>query len=257
VSRAARFVDLTCVSLGPQSRDGRFLGRFDVDALRRELADAGVLAGLAGRGHTAVALRVSAELAEHRLRVVSPAAAVPLVDLRLVEFSGLLRAGAPARVAFEILSFLHVSGLVLQDPTAAFTPERPRLPGQQHPGLGLLGPLVERLMSWAADWGKDGLLVPAASAHVALLARGFVFLDPARQGTLEALRRDLAGRSLAEMAWAVHDDRVVDAATGAVLRWEGAEMAAGVSQDLRGHLGSAAYARARDTAREAARFRVS
>jgi hypothetical protein len=254
----ASFLDLRPAGGGSRVavRDGLFLGRLDAAALRRELEEAGILSGLARRGYASVSLRTSADGDEHRLRILAPGVAAPLVDLRAAELSAFFKEPPRLRLGLEVLSVLAIQGLVMQDPRGEFPPERPRLPGQEHPGLGLFAPVLERLRLWAEDWGKDGLLALPPHFHAAvLLGRGLRFVVPARQGRFEALRRDLGGLTLAAASWAVEEGRARDEA-GAAVPWLPAEMVAPLTPDLRGYLESEAYARAAAEARDRTRFRI-
>lgn len=254
----ASFLDLRPAGGGSRVavRDDLFLGRLDAATLRRELDEAGILPGLARRGYPAVSLRTSAEGDEHRLRVLAPGVAPPLVDLRIAELATFFKEPPGLRLGLEVLSVLVVHGLVVQDPRGEFPRDRPRLPGQEHPGLGLFAPVLERLRLWAEDWGKDGLLAFPPHFHAAvLLGRRLRFVLPLRQGRFEALQRDLHGLSLAAASWAVEEGRAQDEA-GAAARWLPAEMMAPLSSDLRGYLDSEAYARAAAEARDRVRFRV-
>src|SRR2546425_8231571 len=105
-------------------RDDLFLGRLDAVALRRELDEAGILPGLARRGYPSVSLRTSGEGDEHRLRVLAPGLAAPLLDLRLAELSTLFREPPRLRLGLEGFSVLAVDGLVVQDPRAEFSAAR-------------------------------------------------------------------------------------------------------------------------------------
>ncbi|PYQ17987.1 MAG: hypothetical protein DMF79_16115 [Acidobacteria bacterium] len=219
--------------------------------------DLGILAGLARRGYPSVSLRTSGDGDEHRLRVLAPGFAAPLLNLRLAELSTFFREPPRLRLGLEVLSVLAVHGLVLRDPRAEFSPDRPRLPGQERPGLGVFATVLERLRLWAEDWGKDGLLAFPPHFHAAvLLGRWLRFVSPARQGRFEALRRDLAALSLAESSWAVEEGRVKDEA-GTAVRWLPAEMVAPLTPDLRGYVESEAYVRAAAEARDSVRFRIA
>jgi hypothetical protein len=254
----APFLDLRPADGGARVavRADLFLGRLDAAALRRELDEAGILSGLARRGYPSVSLRTSGEGDEHRLRVLAPGFAAPLLDLRLAELSTFLKEPPRLRLGLEVLSVLAVHGLVVQDPRAGFPAGRPRLPGQEHPGLGLFAPVLERLRLWAEDWGKDGLLAFPPHFHAAaLLGRSLRFVLPGRQGRFEALRRDLAGVSLAEASWAVEEGRVLDEA-GTAVRWLPAEMVAPLTSELRGYVESEAYTLAAGEARDSVRFRI-
>lgn len=237
-------------------RGDLFLGRLDAKALRRELEEAGVLGGLAERGYPKVSVRMSALGDEHRLRLLGPGLAEPLVDLRLAESSAFFKDPPRLRLGLEVFSLLAVRGLVLQDPRGAFPADRPRLPGQDHPGLGLFSRLIGRLGQWAEDWGKDGLLASPPHFHVAVMAsRSLRFVSAARQGRFEALRRDLSPYPLGEASRAVGDSGVVDQA-GTPFTWEPAEMVAPLAHDLRDYVESEDYAKGLGAAREGARFRL-
>jgi hypothetical protein len=255
--RGAPFLDLRPVEGRARValRDDRFLGRLDAADLRRDLDEAGILSGLSERGYPAVSLRIGVEGEEHRLRVLAPGLAAPLVDLRVAESSALFQGPPRLPLGLEVLSFLAVISLVLQDPRAEYAADRPRMPGQAHPGLGRFVRVLDRLRAWAEDWGKDGLVAFPPHFHVAVwLGRSLRFVSPRRQGRFEALRRDLAALRLAEASWAVEQGRVADE-TGQAARWEPGEMVAPLAPDLRGYLESEAYARAVGEARDAARFR--
>jgi hypothetical protein len=254
----APFVDLRPVESWARVavRGDLFLGRLDAPALRRELEEAGLLAALAEKGYPNASVRLSAERDEHRLRLLAPGLVAPLLDLRLAESSAFFRDPPRLRLGLEVFSLLAVRGLVLQDPRGAFPAERPRLPGQDHPGLGFFARLLGRLRQWAEDWGKDGLVAFPPHFHVAVMAaRSLRFVSPARQGRFEALRRDLARHPLGDASRAVGASGVVDQA-GAPFTWEPAEMVAPLAHDLREYVESEDYGKALVTAREKARYRL-
>jgi hypothetical protein len=249
------FVDLKPAELGvaPPS-GGLFLGRLDAPALRQELEEAGILLGLAERGYSDVLLRTSAEPGEHRLKILSADGRKTLVDLRLAEASALLREPGLFRLGLELLSFLSMHWLALQDPGAAFTPDRPRLPGQEHPGLGLSRQFYERLLLWAEEWGKDGLLnYPSYFHNAVFYRRAFRFISPSRQGRFEALRRDLGAVPVAVASAALEEGRVEEAGVGRAA-WQPGEMVSPLTRGLRAYLDSPEYAAAALRAETSARF---
>lgn len=259
--RRRPFVDLRAAELEPAARvdPGMFLGRFDAAALRQELADAGILDGLAARGYRDVVVRTSVDEGEHQLKIFFAGGASALVDLRLAEASSLLREPLLLRLGLEVLSFLSMHWLALQDPRAPFSPDRPRLPGQDHPGLGLLKHFYLRLIRWAEDWGKDGLInFPDYYHNAVFYSQAFRFVSPARQGRFEALRAALAPVGVAAASWAVDEGRVREEVEGVrkPFVWEPGEMVAPLAPDLRHYLESEAYRRAAEAARAKARFVV-
>ncbi len=220
-------------------RPDRFLGRLDASALRRELDEAGLLSGLAARGYPSVLLRTSRDGDDH-------------LDLSLSESTAFFKEPPRLRLRLEVFSFLTVRRFVLQDPGTPFGGGRPRLPGQEHPGLGLFQRALARLRLWAEDWGKDALLGFPPHFHAAVLpGRSFHFLSPVRQGHFEALQRDLGGLSLAEASWAVEEGRVTAEAVSGALVWQPAEMTTPLGHDLRDYIESEDYSRAAAQAREA------
>jgi acetoin utilization deacetylase AcuC-like enzyme len=115
--------------------------------------------------------------------------------------------------------FLFVNWLTLRHPRAHFSELRPRLPGQEVPGLGLAREVAELLDRGAENLGLAGVAFRPMSYHLAVVASSrYRFLDPERQGRFEALRAALAHLSLLEATRAVAEGRV--RLEGAPYTWE-------------------------------------
>ncbi|HEY6546440.1 MAG TPA: hypothetical protein VI589_00990, partial [Vicinamibacteria bacterium] len=140
------------------ARGERFLDRFGAEDLRRELEQGGVLPRLRDRGYEEVVLRTSCEDGEHRLRIRPRGQRTSLVDLRLAETTLPVLEPVARQAGLEVLSVLWNSWLSLQDPRAAFTSDKPRLPGQRWPGLGLARAIYGLMSRWGQEWGKDAVL---------------------------------------------------------------------------------------------------
>jgi len=236
---------------------GLFLGRYDAEGLRQELAAAGVLAALADRGYPDVRVSIHFEGGQHRLQLLPARGRVSLLDLRLAEATLALTDPSPLRRNLEVLSVLTVHWLSLQDPGARFTAQKPRLPGQAHPGLGLGRCVFERIYGWARTWGKDGLVnLPEYFQNAVFYSAMFHFLSPERQGHFEALRRDLAHLHVAAASKAVAGGRVFESRSQDPLAWEPAEMIAPLAAGLKEFLASPEYDRAVRASREGVRFLV-
>jgi acetoin utilization deacetylase AcuC-like enzyme len=118
---------------------------------------------------------------------------------------------------------LYVHWLMLSNPRARFDARRPRLPGQEQPGLGLAREAGEMLARMARRLGLAGVAFRPAWYHTAFSGRyHFQFVDPARQGRFEAAVRDLGGVSLLEATTALAEGRVH--MNGEPYRWEADEM---------------------------------
>lgn len=138
------------------------------------------------------------------------------------------------RRALPAMALLRIEWLLLQNPRGQFTVERPRLPGQEHPGLGVLYDLMGLLVLVCDRLQLDGLLFVPSHYHVAAQGRKTMrFLEPAAEGLYRALQKALASLPLAAAAKAVEAGRVVDAATGEPFAWSPVPMVFPVSERLR------------------------
>ena len=118
---------------------------------------------------------------------------------------------------------LYVHWLTLRNPRARFSPDRPQLPGQDVPGLGLAREMMELLVRMAARLQLEGIAFRPASYHLAFGGRETLrFVDPARQGRFEALIELLQGLPLIEATRAVAEGRVL--LEGKPYQWEADEM---------------------------------
>ena len=152
---------------------------------------------------------------------------------------------------------LFIQWLRLQDPTRAFAPDRPRLPGQDYPGLGVGREVVRMFLGMAERLGLGGIASCPEFAHNAVLyAAAFRFFDPAAQGRFEALQQSCAGLTLAELAWAVESGAVLDDSAGRPLAWARDEMICPTGDVLRAYLDSADYRERTAQARTTCRLRI-
>jgi len=152
---------------------------------------------------------------------------------------------------------LFCEWLLLQNPRLPFSDRIPPLPGQQHPGLGLLGTTVALLVLIAEQIGLDGVVNVPSHFHVAAVGRKHLrFVDPSAQARFEAIADLFSGSPVAEAERALAAGHVVDAG-GTPVRWEPATMAIPVSERLRAMVTGPEYDAARAAARERFRFRLA
>lgn len=132
------------------------------------------------------------------------------------------------------LALLRIEWLLLQNPRARFTPERPRLPGQQHPGLGVLSEVIALLILACDRLQLDGLLFVPAYYHTACQGRRFLrFVHPDDEARMRSLEKALSSLPLAAASHAVAEGRVADARTGEPFAWTPMPMVLPVSERLR------------------------
>jgi acetoin utilization deacetylase AcuC-like enzyme len=222
----------------------RFLGYFSRHGLELVLERAGVLAQLRARGFRSLRVDLDTREGQGLLRIVSDDQPEEL----LVE----LRAER-SRSAVPGMEVISVDWLLLQNPRQAFSEKRPRLPGQQHPGLGLLRDFMGWLVVVCELHGLDGVFFVAAHYHIAMQSRRLVRpLHPATEARLRALAAALEGVPLAESTAAVEQGLLVDARTGEPATWEPVATVLPVSARLRARVSGPDYETA--VADEAARF---
>ncbi len=129
-------------------------------------------------------------------------------------------------------SLLFVEWLLLQNPRRHFDPERPRLPGQDHPGLGLLKDVVSLLVAACRRIGCDGIAATAAHFHLVRQSeKWFTLLDPTDVTLLERFERAAAGLPLAEASHRLETGQLRDD-QGLALEWHPMTVVMPVSERL-------------------------
>lgn len=143
----------------------------------------------------------------------------------------------------ESIETLWVEWLLLQDPKATFSLDRPPLPGQSHPGLGLARDFVELLIKICQRLNLGALVdVPAHYHNGVAASPEFHFLDPEVEGRVRALVTVLAGISVAEGSRLV-DEEMVRTGDGEPFRWEPAPHVLAFDPRLKDYFRSSAYRR--------------
>jgi acetoin utilization deacetylase AcuC-like enzyme len=161
------------------------------------------------------------------------------------------------RGALPGLALLRIEWLLLQNPRGEFTADRPRLPGQNHPGLGMSQDVVALLILACDRLQLDGLVFVPAHYHSASQSRKWLrFLDPADEGVFRALQQALHGLPLSEAARAVSENRVVDAGTGEPFIWHPMPMGLPVTDRFRTLVDGEEYKRTVDEEAQRHAFRV-
>ena len=178
----------------------RLLGYYTSEGLEHALVRYGIFQHLGRLGYEKLRVAVDSDARGDRLRVLGQADGT---EHTLLEVILGCETVAESRL-------LYVHWLNLRNPRARFSAERPQLPGQDVPGLGLAREAGELLGRVAVRIGLDGVALRPAWLHTAYAAHrmGMRFFDPARQGRFEALLRDLDPLSLLESTLAVSEGRV-------------------------------------------------
>ena len=212
--------------LGGVPHATRFLGFYTRQGLELTLESSGLLARLRAIGFNEVHVDLDLSSAMGQtVRLFGDAAHQELlVEVRARRDRGTVP-------GMELLS---VEWMLLQNPRASFTLERPPLPGQKYPGLGLAQDIMA-LMVLACDRLKlDGIVFVPSRFHIVGTLRGPLrFLDPVDEARLRALRAALAHLPLTEAARRVEAGDVRDLVSGKTVEWKPVAMVLPVSERLK------------------------
>lgn len=220
-SRLAKFrpppderIDLSDVeaSLGlrPQGPT-RLLGVYTAEGVEQALEYYGLLDPIRRLGYGPFRVTIDAHDPGEQLRLFGMADGVEhlLVEVIL------------ERQILEGRAVLYVHWMALRHPRVQF--QRPPLPGQEVPGLGMAREAGEMLAQMAVKLGLHGVALRPAWFHVAYTARGrFRFLDPKVEANFQGIIRDLGHLPLSELTRAIAAGKVHLGA--APFRWEAAPM---------------------------------
>ncbi|MFN2370218.1 MAG: histone deacetylase [Candidatus Krumholzibacteriia bacterium] len=214
-------------SVGGQ--ETRYLGRYSRHGIELAFEESGLLERLRARGYRD--LRLEFDLADplgHLLRIVcDDHEPLVLLEVRL----------RIDRAALPGLTMLTVEWLLIQDAGARYELNRPLLPGQRHPGMGLLRDTAAVLFVVCERLELDGIAFVPSHYHLARLARPVGrFADPEREGRYQAMEKAVCHLRLDQASAAVHGGRLADAATGEDVGWEPALMVLPVSAELKRRL---------------------
>lgn len=246
--------DLAHLTVGRPSN--LFLDYYTEEMIAERLEHFGVLPKLRETGFSDLRVALDTREPEHQyLRVYAGSENLLLAET--IYHDGEFRTRAPFAKLLHGYRFrmLFVQWMLLQNPNAEFAPDRPQLPGQNHPGLRVGNEVVATLVALVEKQEFDGMLVSPEFAHNALMyMRHFKYVDPHSQGKLMALQRDLAGLTLAEAAWGIELGCVREAETENVFRWFHDEMCYARRRRLLAYFDSETYRKHVERALESTHF---
>jgi hypothetical protein len=243
-----------------KDRGRRFLDHYGTRGLRVAFERYGLIAAIERRGFTDIQIETRVATDRHELLLSSGSERLVEIVVRRDILSvphHVLERSAPAEVhPPDTYRVLTIDWLSLQNPRAPFSLEKPRLPGQEHPGLGIGWRVMTLLARTVERLELDGFVTVAEYLHNAeLYAREMPHLDPREAGRLSALLRTLRtdeALNTAQASWAMEWGLVYEDG-GDVARWRGELQVAAEHGALRAHLTAPRY---RERAKESAeRFR--
>jgi acetoin utilization deacetylase AcuC-like enzyme len=219
--------------LGHEPAPRRFLGFYAPSGLELALERYGLLDRLRAKGYARpTPVFDTSDRETHTMRIFGDAERQQLlIEVRL-------RRDRRTIAGFELL---FVEWLLLQHPAGRFTRKKPRLPGQEHPGLGLFFEVVGLLILICERLKLDGLAVVPSQYHLAVhWHRRLRFVDPGAAARFGALQQALAGLDLGEASQALADQRLWDENADEPSGYQAAPMILPHSAELRRHLAAKA-----------------
>lgn len=211
-------------SLEESPADSRLLGYYTPHGVELVLESSGIFDRLRDLGYEQPALDFDLASSGHMVRIWGGR------DRRDLLAEIRMRRDRQALPGFELLA---IEWLLLQNPRARFTAERPPLPGQRHPGLGMLRDVIALLVQVCHRLHLDGITYTPSHFHLASQSTKYLrFREPSDAALFDALKTAVAGLPLAEQARRVDAGEVVDPQTAAALRWRPMPMLLVVSPRL-------------------------
>lgn len=235
----------------------RFLDFYGSEGIALALSRYGFVEYLHERGYGELEYRL--ELRDDRHTLIIEAQHPELAEVvRIMELAVRKSRLVPSELpgldrAFDVLT---VDWLMMRDPLSQFSAARPRLPGQDAPGLGLATQVLEMLYRVVERLKLDGLVTTGEHFHNAVMYRQEMsHLDAQAGGYCLALEDALLSRerlSLAAASWAVDWGYVSHADSGEAVEWQGGVQVRGHTPELVAFLRN--EERRRERILEAARF---
>lgn len=233
-----------------------FMGRFDEEMLMEMLDKAGMIGILHKRGFRKLVVNIlRQDDYSSRLYVNFDSQDKETRIIELIVREGLFRPKEDFIPSFDFsqgLSMLLIEWLALQDPRAQFTYDKPRLPGQQYPGIGGLKNMQSFLYQLGRLSGKDAIVdVPEffhsaviyARLYTEIYDRMYAFFSPVDAGIMQTILRDTTGtgHSLAEISFAIAFDCLLDARTRSRVKWRPSEQIYPVTRKLQRYVENDQY----------------
>lgn len=237
-----------------------FLGRYTVDEIRAAFEERGIFKRLAELGFGRVEVEVNTDqVYTHRLYVHTGVRDYDhiLIELRLREGVFKPRQQFVPDFDLESLPMIMVDYLLLQNPKKSFQPDRPPLPQQTHPGLGLLKDMIPLVNEVVKESGRAGVLDVPEHYHGALFyARWFRFFNPEMEGRFRALRRDLGAHPVHLASRCIYENSLVNETEKKYEDWSPGEQILPIAERLAAYFNSSGYREIRDRAERENRYRL-
>jgi len=214
--------DLFNINIGKRGHN-LFLGYYSLEGIKLAFEKYDVLNKLEEKGFTDLIYELdTSDPYVHRLIIFheKKSSQNMLMELVLKKYNVIIDMPFNTKYNGKSYETIAIEWMCLQNPYTAFTDERPKLPGQQHPGLGIASKAVELLMIMSWRLNLCGLInTPDHYHNACLYSKIFYYLNPDYQARLLAIIRDIKKYPLDMIAWAIEWGAVTDLNSNKSLNW--------------------------------------
>jgi acetoin utilization deacetylase AcuC-like enzyme len=205
-------------ALGTRPPANRILDYYSRYGVELGLEQYGILGKIRARGYRDLEVEIEPEDPSHqmiRVRGKKKGQASTLVEV-VMRRAQVVDPRDPAKV----WPMLAIEWLLLQDPETHFNLERPPLPGQDHPGLGIAREIGELFVQICHRLDFAGIIDNPAHYHNAAATAGRAhFLDPKVEALFLSLKSALAADPVDEASQKVERGRVTRR-DGSIVAWQ-------------------------------------
>ncbi len=236
--------DLFNVNIGKRGR-GFFLGYYSKEGLKLVFEKYDVIKLLSNKGFNEIVYELdTSDQYIHRLVVYEKYKKPDKMLIEIVLKKETVTIDMPFETKLNGKRFdtLAIEWLSMQNPHGQFTTKRPKLPGQDFPGLGISNKAVELLI--IASWRLKlaGLLNTPEYYHNAYIySKVFFYTNPEDQARLNALARDTKKYPLDVVSWAMEWGAIKDEVTAQPAKWFVAKQLVALDSELKKLFNSKMY----------------
>ena len=233
-------------NLGHISKTKLFLNRYDADEMMKLLDTIGLIDHLMNKGIKDFDLEIDIDetmINYFRLYYKKKSPDNLLLDLRVSE-SKFTPKKELLEMGFEQLTYdmVIIEWLSAQNPLSKFDNNKPQLPGQKKPGLGILKYCFDMMYHVAKEVIKDGFLDIPDHMHGAIMySKKFKFFNPIHEAILKAIKRDLGDYSMLDVSWGMLTGTVIEKYKKEPQTYDPSEQVFNVSDRIKRHYNSSKY----------------
>jgi len=228
-----------------ESCEEMFLNRFNERDILTLLQEIGLTECLSGLGFNKLPISIDLdEGGRHHLSIfhsrIKPENM--LINLRLSEAIYRPEISLPFRIKRSSYNMINIEWAQATSPASESARQRPLLPGQAKPGLGILSYLVLLMQAIGRRVSSDGFMeVPDHFHLAAMYAKTFSFFDPSKEALLRGVLRDLGNHNIGDISWGFITGTITDVKSGRLAVYTPGTQAFSLTSDLQEYFDSSWY----------------